>query len=202
MTPAYGGSTNVAAFWCHFATVSPPFLRLIDESVTIASTNRRFFATAPFSHQPTYVGCIAGCGLLSARRGRDSRSASSWMKKRVGFVTISTRITQGRCMARGRTTSLTIHLTPSERRTLLAWQRATTIPAGLARRGRILLLRADGMTITAIARTVGLSRQQVYKWIHRFMQEGLEGLHAKPSPGHRLGPLPQDLREQRDMDAG
>ncbi len=42
-------------------------------------------------------------------------------------------------MARGRTTALTIRLTPAERRTLLAWQRATTIPAGLARRGRIIL---------------------------------------------------------------
>ena len=85
-------------------------------------------------------------------------------------------------MARGRTTSFTIRLTRSERRTLLAWQRATTIPAGLARRGRIILLRADGMTITAIARTVGLSRQQVYTWITRFMQEGLKGLHAETRP--------------------
>jgi transposase len=38
------------------------------------------------------------------------------------------------------------------------------------------------MTITAIARTVGLSRQQVYTWITRFMQEGLKGLHAETRP--------------------
>jgi len=38
-------------------------------------------------------------------------------------------------MARGRSTSLTIRLTPAERLTLLAWQRATTISAGRARRG-------------------------------------------------------------------
>ncbi len=37
-------------------------------------------------------------------------------------------------MARGRRTSLTICLTPAQRQTLLAWQRATTITAGLARR--------------------------------------------------------------------
>jgi DNA-binding NarL/FixJ family response regulator len=66
-------------------------------------------------------------------------------------------------MARGRKTSLTIRLTPAERQTLLAWQRATAIPAGLARRGRIVLLLADGMTITAIAATVGISRRFVYK---------------------------------------
>jgi Winged helix-turn helix len=124
------------------------------------------------------------------------------MKKRAGFVTISTRLTQGRCMARGRTTSLTIRLTPAERRTLLAWQRSRTLPAGLARRARMLLLLSEGRTITDIAATVGVSRQNVYKWIHRFLEERLEGLHAKPGPGHRLGPLPPDLREQRDMDAG
>ena len=56
-------------------------------------------------------------------------------------------------MARGRRTSLTIRLTPAERLTLLAWQRSTTIPAGLARRARLLLLLADGMTITQAATT-------------------------------------------------
>src|SRR5438105_1923790 len=47
-------------------------------------------------------------------------------------------------MGQGRTTSLTLRLTPAERRTLLAWQRATTtISAGRARRGRILLPVAE-----------------------------------------------------------
>ena len=53
-------------------------------------------------------------------------------------------------MARGRTTALTIHLTPAQRQTLLTWQRATTVPAGLARRGRLILLVADGVPITDI----------------------------------------------------
>jgi CRP-like cAMP-binding protein len=106
-------------------------------------------------------------------------------------------------MARGRKTSFTIRLTPSERRTLLTWQRATTIPARFARRGRILLLRADGMTITAIARTVGLSRRNVYRWIHRFQQEGLAGLEDKPRSGRTYGPQPQALSEQpHNRDAG
>jgi hypothetical protein len=88
-------------------------------------------------------------------------------------------------MPRGRKTSLLIRLTPAERLTLLRWQRATTIPAGLARRARLLLLLADGMTITEAAATVGLSRRHSYKWIQRFMQEGLEGLVDKPGRGHR-----------------
>jgi CRP-like cAMP-binding protein len=99
-------------------------------------------------------------------------------------------------MPRGRKTSLTIRLTPAERQTLLAWQRATTIPAGLARRGRLLLLLTAGMTITDIATMVGVSRRFVYKWVQRFVQEGLEGLHDKPGPGRRRGPLPPSLRDQ------
>jgi hypothetical protein len=99
-------------------------------------------------------------------------------------------------MARGRRTSLTIRLTPAQRQTLLAWQRATTITAGLARRARILLLLADGVTITAIAATVGISRRHTYKWVQRFIQAGLEGLAEKPGRGRRLGPLPPDMREQ------
>jgi len=84
-------------------------------------------------------------------------------------------------MARGRTTSLTIRLMPAERQTLLAWQRATTISAGHARRGRILLLLADGMSITDVAATVGISRRFVYKWAQRFLEQGLEGLADKPA---------------------
>jgi hypothetical protein len=105
-------------------------------------------------------------------------------------------------MARGRRTSFTISLTPAQRQTLLAWQRAPTTPAGLARRARLLLLLADGMTITDAAATVGLSRRHSYKWIQRFVQEGLEGLAEKPGRGHRRGPLPPDLREQPEMDVG
>ena len=109
---------------------------------------------------------------------------------------------KGFSMARGRKTSLTIRLTPAERQTLQAWQRATTTPAGLARRGRILLLLADRMPISDIARTVGISRRFVYKWVQRFGQEGLEGLIDKPRRRQRYQ-LPQpDLTEQRNMDAG
>ena len=87
-------------------------------------------------------------------------------------------------MARGRKTALSIRLTPAQRQTLLTWQRATTISAGRARRGRIILLVADGMPITDIAATVGISRRFVYKWAQRFVEAGLEGLADKPGRGH------------------
>ena len=102
-------------------------------------------------------------------------------------------------MPRGRKTSFSIRLTPAERLTLLTWQRSTIIPAGLARRGRLLLLLADGMTITEAAATVGLSRRHTYKWIRRFMQEGIEGLADKPGRGHRSEPRSHPLTELDDM---
>ena len=94
-------------------------------------------------------------------------------------------------MAQGRKTALTIHLTPAERQTLLAWQRATTIPAGVARRGRIILLLAEHMPIVEIAATVGISRRFVYKWAKRFVEAGLDGLTDKPGRGRsRMSPVP------------
>src|SRR5499426_223550 len=106
-------------------------------------------------------------------------------------------------MARGRKTSFTIRLTPAERLTLLTWQRATTLSVGVARRARLLLLLADGMTITAAAATVGLSRRHSYKWLRRFVQAGLEGLHEHPRRDRRSAPRPPDVREQPNhLDVG
>ena len=104
-------------------------------------------------------------------------------------------------MAQGRKTSLTIRLTPAERQTLLAWQRATTVPAGLARRGRMILLLADGVTITDTAATVGISRRFVYKWAQRFVEAGLEGLANKPGRGSRSGLRPQPVTEPQNESA-
>ena len=105
-------------------------------------------------------------------------------------------------MAHGRRTSLTIRLTAEERQTLLAWQRSTTIPAGPARRGRIILLMADRVPISHIANTVGISRRYIYKWVQRFLQEGLAGLADKPGRGNRRRPRRPDMSEQHDKDAG
>jgi hypothetical protein len=86
-------------------------------------------------------------------------------------------------MARGRKTALMIYLTPAPRQTLLAWQRATTISAGRARRARIILLVADGVPLTDVAATVGISRRFVYKWARRFLEHGVEGLADKAGRG-------------------
>jgi transposase-like protein len=88
-------------------------------------------------------------------------------------------------MARGRKTSLTLDLTPTERQTLLAWQRSTTIPVGRARRGRIILLVADGVPISHIADTVGIGRRFIYKWAKRFLHERVAGLADRQGRGIR-----------------
>ena len=104
-------------------------------------------------------------------------------------------------MARGRKTALTIPLTPAQRQTLLAWQRATTISAGCARRGRIILLMADGVPITDVAATVGISRRFVYKWVQRFLERGMEGLADKPRPGSHRVPRPAALADAPRLSA-
>ena len=86
----------------------------------------------------------------------------------------------------------TIHLTAEERQTLTARQRSTTIRAGHARRSRIILLMADRVPIAHIAETVGISRRFVYKWVKRFLHDGLEGLTHKPGRGRSRKPRQQD----------
>jgi hypothetical protein len=70
-----------------------------------------------------------------------------------------------------------------------------SVPAGLARRAQMIVLLADGMTITDIAATVGMNRRHVYKWIQLFVQDGLEGLAEKPRRDRRIELLPPSLRE-------
>jgi hypothetical protein len=106
------------------------------------------------------------------------------------------RIRQGCCMDRGRKTSLTITLTPEEHQTLRAWQRSTTSRSGLLRRARIILLLADGVSITDIAAMVGLNRRYVYKWAWRFLEQRVAGLADKPGRGHQRVPRQAPPQEQ------
>jgi putative transposase len=103
-------------------------------------------------------------------------------------------------MPRGRKTALSVQLTPAQRQTLLAWQRAPSIPAGLARRGRMVLLLAEGRTITDIATTVGISRRFIYKWVQRFLAQGVEGLYDKVRSDRRIEPGQAGQTDHNDVD--
>lgn len=86
---------------------------------------------------------------------------------------------------RGRKSALTIVLTPSDRAEIEHWQRATRGPAGLARRGRALLLLEQGATLKDTAAHCGLSVRHVRKWADRYRRHGLAGLRDKPRPGRK-----------------
>jgi hypothetical protein len=86
---------------------------------------------------------------------------------------------------RGRKSSLTIVLASDDRDEIERWQRTTTGPAGLARRGRVLLLLERGETLKEAARLCGMGVRHVRKWAERFRARGLAGLHDKPRPGRK-----------------
>jgi hypothetical protein len=86
-------------------------------------------------------------------------------------------------MAQGRRTAIKIELSDEEFFTLERWQRSTVISAGKARRGRIILMVAKGMSLSQISREAGTSRRYIYKWTHRFQKQGIEGLNDKLGRG-------------------
>jgi hypothetical protein len=88
-------------------------------------------------------------------------------------------------MARGQKTSVVIEITPKQKQILSAWQRSTTIRSGLAKRGRIILMLADGASISHISRTVDIQRRFIYKWAKRFLDHGIDGLYDKAGRGRK-----------------
>jgi len=88
-------------------------------------------------------------------------------------------------MASGRKTSLVIQITREEEDEIQHWQRSTTTRAGLVRRGKVILLLAKGLSVSDVARTVGIRRRLIYKWAKRFTKHRLEGLSDKKGRGRK-----------------
>ena len=76
-----------------------------------------------------------------------------------------------------------ITLSETERKELEAVARTRTAPHRKVQRARLVLLAAEGMANTAIAREVGLTRSRVVDWRQRFAHERLAGLEDEPRPG-------------------
>jgi transposase len=57
------------------------------------------------------------------------------------------------------------------------------------------------MAISDVATTVGISRRFVYKWVQRFLENGLEGLVDKPGRGYYRMPRQSALAKQHDVSA-
>ncbi len=83
----------------------------------------------------------------------------------------------------GRTGRCLVSVTPEQREGLGALQRRTTVAAGLAKRARAILLLADGASVSATGRLIGMQRRHLYKWVDRFRTRGVPGLQDGKRPG-------------------
>ena len=83
-------------------------------------------------------------------------------------------------------------LSPEESNQLRAVAASRTLPHGLVRRARIILLSASGMSNQAIAARLHLNPVTVGYWRRRFLQQGLPGLHGELRPGR-----PRSIRDER-----
>lgn len=70
-----------------------------------------------------------------------------------------------------------------DRERLVSMTRSSSVRAGLAQRARIVLLAAEGMSNTAIAQRVGVSRPTVLSWRAHYARGGIEGLADEPRSG-------------------
>src|SRR3954453_20758238 len=86
---------------------------------------------------------------------------------------------------RGRKSALTIVLTPDDRAEIERWQRSTKVPAGLARRGRILLLLERGLTLKDTAERSGMSVRHVSKGAEGSRPPALAALRDSPRPAQK-----------------
>ena len=82
-------------------------------------------------------------------------------------------------------------LSSEARGTLEHWQRSTTIAAGLARRGKMILRLAAGHSQSAVAGSVGVHRTVVRKWAKRCLAQRLDGLSDAPGRGAKGGVPPE-----------
>jgi transposase len=73
--------------------------------------------------------------------------------------------------------------TPAEERTLRKLAAARHAPASLIQRARIVTASWDSATVTELAQRLGCHPKTVYKWLHRFNADGLDGLADLPRPG-------------------
>ena len=77
-------------------------------------------------------------------------------------------------------------LTAIDKSVLQEWVRATSGPAGLAQRARIVLLAAQCESNAEVGRMVGVSAPTVRSWRERYLTGGLDALSDLPRSGRPL----------------
>ena len=76
-----------------------------------------------------------------------------------------------------------LELSDEEKKQLETMANSRSLPYAQVRRAQIILLSAQGLTNTLIAKRVGLSINMVGVWRQRFIDQGLMGLYDQPKPG-------------------
>ena len=80
-------------------------------------------------------------------------------------------------------TPIKIELSSDERKTLELVSRSFAVPHRDVIRARVILSLAEGTSLSAVGREVGLRRRIVQKWGDRFMRKRLRGLVDAPRSG-------------------
>ena len=94
-----------------------------------------------------------------------------------------------------------------QRAQLEGFARSRSLPHALARRAKIILLAADGLSNSAICEKLDVTNPTITKWCKRFSEHGLEGIYDVPSTGRartyddeEVAQLMQQALEQRPVD--
>lgn len=81
------------------------------------------------------------------------------------------------------TTKEPLRLPPGDQARLQRLVRSTRVPAGMARRARVLLLLAEGLSLRRIRAQTGMSPRRIRVWKQNWQQKGLDGLLDAPRRG-------------------
>jgi transposase len=90
-----------------------------------------------------------------------------------------------------------LELSPEQRRSLEKIAGRRSGRAGDARRARVILLSADGLSGREIAKRVGISAVHVSRIRKRFWERGLEGLHERRKAGRKDNAVTTEMIEDR-----
>src|ERR1700674_4810148 len=94
-------------------------------------------------------------------------------------------------MAMGRPKAVLV-LSLQQREQLESLASSRSLPAGLVRRARSIVLRSSGKTNMQIARQVGVTNATAGKWRRRCLQQHVSGLHDELRPGR-----PRPISDER-----
>lgn len=78
---------------------------------------------------------------------------------------------------------LSVNISDDEKKQLKSLVSSRSLPHGIVRRARIILMSSQGISNKQIAERVGLSQPSVAKWRKRFLDGGLQGLHDELRSG-------------------